>query len=65
MAQTPLKNIKRIDIASTGQHGWQVRTTIGGTHRSKWFSDKKFGNAAFALGEATVYRNVMIDVLSK
>ena len=60
-----MHNIHRIDITYRNTHGWQVRTTIGGIDRSKWFSDAKYFGSSSALYEATSYRNVMLDVLSK
>ena len=62
-----MHNIHRIDITNRNQHGWQVRTYIGGEDRSKWFADTKRGNTctATALREAIQYRDVMLDVLSK
>jgi hypothetical protein len=65
MNNKPLKNINRIDISLTNQHGWQVRSHIGGQDRSKWFGDNQHGGTAFALQNAITYRNVMMDVLTK
>lgn len=65
LAVNPLRNINRIDIASTNQHGWQVRSQMGGRDRSWWFSDAKCGSPAHGLAMALDQRDAMLSILSK
>lgn len=51
------RNIVRIDIESSGTHGWQVRITRHRQRHTKFFSDSVHGGNEAALKAAIKYRD--------
>ena len=51
------KYISRIDQESKNSHGWYVRVGFQGKIRSKFFSDKKYGDRSAGLESAISWRN--------
>ena len=58
------RNVYRINRPVCG--GWQVRTSVGGRCRSRFFSDKNSSNDPVkALIAASTYRDIAIDFINR
>lgn len=55
-----LRGISRLDQASSGTHGWQVRIQRKGVRYGRFFSDREWGGADEALKVAIHYRDKII-----
>lgn len=60
-----MQNVFRIDKEKVGSrgatHGWQIRVYRGSNHRTRFFSDSKFGSSDAALAAALEYREQVYD----
>lgn len=63
----PRHHIVRIDIVPTEAnpnrsetHGWQVRVSIRGERKTKFFADRKYGGRDKALEKAVEHREVLL-----
>lgn len=55
--------IARIDLASAGTHGWQVRLQRRGVKYGKFFSDRSNGGQRAALAAAMRWRDALLGQL--
>lgn len=64
-AKSPNYALARIDLASAGTHGWQVRLQRRGSKYGKFFSDSTSGSPEKALQLARRWRDNLITQLDK
>lgn len=57
--------IARIDLASAGTHGWQVRLQRRGVKYAKFFGDRTNGGQREALQAAMAWRDELLAALEK
>lgn len=55
-----VRGISRLDQASSGTHGWQVRIQRKGVRYGRFFSDREWGGSDEALEVALQYRDRII-----